>query len=207
MVYVRLLIVCGAILTHEQASKLVKPDEDGDICCTEAVMKINTRPIDLYSYPCCTEIRGEKYLVGEVVHTYYRKNVKCEKCPSYCVCDNCIGITNNGHYDVDKIINTPTTVPLEELCQHCFAHNRKNLGGITEDFPIINNRIQFPEKFVDPKMERCEICNLRNDTRFTPQKVLEQSYRCTSTRRKLLELGIDVKFNYYFFVDDCLSCT
>lgn len=60
--------------------------------------------VKLYAWPCCSGVEG-KYLLGHSVKKYSRLTVKCDVCEEYTCCDVCLGLTENGLYDVRKIFN------------------------------------------------------------------------------------------------------
>lgn len=185
MVYIKLLIINGCVVTQEDVKKYlsnyiddVSQIDDFDVYDQfSKIYKENTVHYDrrkLFYFPCCSESGNNKFIFGEVVHIYYRKYVRCEKCPEYAVCDYCIGVTNNGHYDIDSIFNKPVQVELSHLCSTCFHDNKKPLD----------------------KGDICECCNSKLNIVIKDNKLKCKVFKDTFS-----------KLSYYYMIDDCLSCS
>lgn len=209
MVYTTVEIVLGVIMSREELEKIVDLDEDGYVEDPVLDTIRGVYSVRIYMYPCCSEARGEQYLIGVPLHTYYRKHgVRCGDCEEYSVCDMCIGITNNGFYDVCAIHNGPVEVPLRHICQHCFADNKKDLQAPEKDLPIVGNQIQGSSS--DSQALPCETCGREPDWRFSPENVLTGRTSMYRLLRETLNGHLvpkDKKIAFYYMVDDCLSCT
>jgi primosomal protein N' len=75
----------------------------------------------------------DKYVVvGAPVRKYYRVNAKCDKCDTYSTCDDCIGHTTGGWFDVVKMNSDYIVVDSELLCSECCAVNVTNFKSCKE---------------------------------------------------------------------------
>nr|QBK86397.1 MAG: hypothetical protein LCMAC102_01920 [Marseillevirus LCMAC102] len=174
MVYTQLNIVAGVILTKEEKNKIEEELDKSSILQFHGPMG-----------GCCIKKR-KMHLFGVCVHTYYRYHQRCENCEKYTVCDECIGQTNNGHYDVLTIAESDVKVERRHLCPCCFSDNKSDY-------------------------DRCKTCNSKFDE--TPRSfdkwLTNVSYfHLLGELLKDLEIGRSLTdFDFYYSVDDCLSCT
>jgi hypothetical protein len=83
MVYTKLELVLGCVIDEEQLRTLL--DYKGNVDVDE--MDVSgmfddicvDKDIKLFTFPCCSESRGKKFIIGMSMHTYYRKPIKCRK--------------------------------------------------------------------------------------------------------------------------------
>lgn len=201
MVYFTLQVVLGVEVSREELEEITDVDECGYV--EESELADN---ITVFQFPCCSKNNGVKYIIGESLHKYYRKHTRCDKCEKYTVCDTCIGQTNNGYYDVDAIFSGPVEANIHHICLHCFADNKKDLGGLKEDLPIVDDRCVGPQD--PPGLQTCDVCGLKPDWRFTPESMLKRfDRRYQRIANFLKEEKLTRKIAFYLMVDDCLSCT
>ena len=175
MVYTIVLIVGGIKLNRNEVQTYFDVDEYGYV--DDDVLE---GKIKLYSFPCCSKLQGQTYILGQKIQKYHRKIKECGQ-PfddgSYIcgekriVCDKCLGETTNGPYDVIKIYEEPTTCNPKHLCGNCKSDNR-------EEFTI------------------CKMCNLEyNEVKFG-----------SATLDKISE-EVKAPIEFYYMIDDCLSCS
>lgn len=127
---------------------------------------------------CCST--GKYYVFGVCVQTYYRVCVRCDKCNEFSLCDKCIGYTSNGNYDVENILDNFTKIDSNHICKYCHNDNR---GSFTKckfcNFKVKDNG----NKDVESLFDKC--FNDKVYKMFKKEKTLE----------------------YFYALDDCLSCT
>lgn len=182
MVYTRVKIVKGIVLTREQIENLIEIEEDDDVCdkfYVELVDGFETKlrgheGLRLFPFVCCSKIAGEIFIFGYEVNSFPRLRIQCSKCEEFSLCDKCIGETTNGFYDVEKILNEVVQVPNEIMCGHCNTDNV--VGG------------------------RCRLCF------STETKVYDHSKKITTFAKKHLNMENPLPSCFYM-LDDCLSCT
>lgn len=213
MVYTKLWIILGVKISYDDLRKyFIDADELEDFRYDDETLDPKLG-IKLYQPGCCSE--SKECILGFIVHTYYRKVTRCENCPTYCVCDTCIGMTNNGHYDVQKIRNEVVEVNLRHVCFNCYHDNKKDLGGLHES--RLTNPSTVAQKFIGQmgsEGEKCQVCNrVNNNNCRTPAELLEwQDHRCEIIRRWIeekmnLPKGSGQKPKLYYKLNDCSSCT
>lgn len=136
MVFSQVLLILGVAVDRQDIEKFVAIDEDG----YPENDKIRKTGFKVYQYPCCSELRGQMYIIGRKIKVYTRFHSRCERCSEYGLCDKCIGMTSNGYYDVENILKTCTSVPSENICSYCFSDNsenkypeEKNLQSLSEE--------------------------------------------------------------------------
>lgn len=198
MVYFILDIILGVAVTREEIETICDVDDSGFVEDSVLDTLLCRKDVEVCQFSCCSKSNGKLYLIGIRMHRYYRKSTRCENCPNYCVCDTCIGQTNNGHYDVEAILDGPTEANLRHVCLHCFADNREDLGAPKED-----------SSAVGPQGMPCKTCGLKPDDRFTPTKKLTRLHYHEQLKAlfKKYEVTKNKEIKFYYMVDDCLSCT
>jgi len=207
MVYTQLIIVYGAMVTLEDLRK-VTDDVDEDGCLDNPTLpKLAGHQVEIFSFPCCSKSGCKLYVVGYLMHTYYRKLTRCDKCPSYCVCDECIGMTNNGYYNVNDIVDKPVEVNMRHLCLCCFADNKKDLNAPKES--IEEKGAKFMNHCPSHESIPCETCGNRQDGRFAPETAVKRGFYHKALNN-FLRNDCDrenTECKFYYMLNDCLSCT
>lgn len=130
MVFVKLYLVCGIQLDRET---VLNKFEDEIEFITDDIMPSHTQINDLVllGFPCCSELNSEQFIFGTIVSTYYRRYTTCNNDTRsqdghvLSVCDECIKMTDNGAYDVDKILNTVVECPKDQVCPICYHDNKE----------------------------------------------------------------------------------
>lgn len=80
----------------------------------------------IYYPSCCSEVRHKKYFIGICVKAYDRLYVKCNNnCTNFAYCDDCIGQTENGSYNVHEIFDNITEINPENICKWCNNDNKE----------------------------------------------------------------------------------
>ncbi len=203
MVYTQLYIVLGAEISFKDMKKffgIKHHDEVYDI--------VLGSDMEIFKFKCCSKISKKKYIIGFKMHTYYRNFIKCEECDEYTVCDKCIGHTNNGYYDVVKILNELTEINSRHVCLRCYADNRIDLGARITTAKIIGNRFQDDNTNDDELKLNCKVCNSKPSGFRCPTdnlKFHEYKYRHVSKFLETNKITKDIKL--YYMINDCLSCT
>ena len=198
MVYRKLLIVTGVILTREQLYEALfchgvdmKEQDPSEL---EELVKLNILDeapekknfecrggLKLFQFPsCCSANSGKFFLLGYEIHAFYRKHVQCSDCEEHSVCELCIGETSGGWYDVQKILDGPVEVPREKMCYICHSDKVGTNG-------------------------RCDLCFINNKGHEDRRDYQEKHLR-TFVRKNFVPEG-EIKVANYYMVDDCLSCT
>ncbi len=194
MVFSKVQLVVGVVVDRAFIIKLLKltpeeaEDEGNCIGFGEIAQKKSRGKMKLkiLPYPGCSEIEGEKYIIGKIMKSWVRKNSRCEKCEKYSLCDTCIGQTCYGFYDVMKIVNSIVEVPVEHVCLRCWKDNKKPIS-VCEDcgtIPNWNHRFDTEQKY---ELKDTEIVKQLN----------------TYKKTKKIENPIGI----YLMLDDCLCCS
>ena len=161
MVYTEVIIVLGIKLTEEEAHDLFEITEEDYPVVRTKLLRCR-KYVKIFEIPNEHEDGPRKYILGLKVHKYYHKvGFRCDKCEKYSLCDNCIGQTNNGVYDVRAMVTDSVEVNLRHVCLNCFADNKKDLGGRTEDIPIVGGKFAYMDKVEG--LERCNTCGYKPD--------------------------------------------
>jgi hypothetical protein len=199
MVYTELYIVAGILFSKDQIIQALKVakvnfdenDEDSLLELKDIFYENLIRPheqygakavgpnLRIFGFPCCSDSLNKFYILGYVIHTYYRRHVQCKDCGEHSVCDLCIGETNNGWYDVDTIANKPSHVPADRMC--CFCGSDQVEAN-----------------------HRCKLCFRKNLERR--EHYVEASVKRFAHSILHLDAG-DCIVSNYLMLNDCLSCT
>lgn len=210
MVYTKLHIVSGLLLTREQIINALKDlakvdfkgmeeQENSDELAdrfNEAFVKPDKQRWTIYdgkyptlfSFPCCSKSEGKFFILGFKLHTYYRRHVQCKNCKEFSVCDKCIGETSNGWYDIDKIFDEPTRIPREKVCGFCHSDQ------VEANFRC---KCCFRE---NPEKERALVAG-------KPVPTGQEERLGRFARETLGLLPETYSVAHYYLIDDCLSCT
>lgn len=73
---------------------------------------------NIYRCPYCSGLQN-KFILGTLVKSYHRLKIKCDECEKYTSCDKCLGMTENGYYDVETISENVVQLPNECVCFAC----------------------------------------------------------------------------------------
>lgn len=211
MVYTELIIVAGIVVNKNEISPEadyvgIEIDEDGYVQNTE----FNDKRMEVFSFPCCSKSQNEKYIIGFKLHTYYHKVVKCGDCDRNSCCDTCIGETNNGNYDVEKILDGPVEVNIRHLCLYCFSDNKVDLGAPLKTCKLNENCFDEAEMKENKKKSLfCKTCNRKPDERYSPEECLSKfgTYKL-QLKKEFKGTTLENKpVKFYYMVNDCISCT
>ena len=138
MVFTELYIIKGVIVTKEQVrafvfSKIPDYQEEDDETLPELIGTANSILEKekypgvfprFFDFPCCSKLNDVKAIYGWKAKSYHRRMHRCKNCDKYSVCDKCICSTENGFYDVNKIIDEPVEVNPKHLCENCDHDHR-----------------------------------------------------------------------------------
>lgn len=193
MVYHKVLLIAGKLIDRSEADKREFVDEHGFV---EVPYKELVHP-----YPCCLTLAGERYIVGRVMHTFYRKKLSpCgnpihpgeeskgeveddpevtdfDVCGKYFSCNKCLGTCTTGGntywFDVSNILDSVVEENPLKICTLCY--NIECYKGDT-----------------------CNICGYQKycDEADGPVYDIMDWYFYRKEKPK-----------FYLLVDDCLSCT
>jgi len=81
--------------------------------------------IQIYIPQCHSIAINHLFIIGTCVKKYKRIITKCYRCDENSACGYCIGLTENGYYDVRKIFNNIIEVDKNHICKWCHNDNRK----------------------------------------------------------------------------------
>ncbi len=213
MVYTTVKIVLGVIITENELSKLLELESNDDIIEYDVESMFNGDIGDaygtkLYPFPCCSNFAGKLFIVGKKVNKYYRKPIRCDDCPKYCVCDRCIGHTNNGYYDVISMLNGPTEVNIRHMCLRCFHDNLEDLNGPLKTANLVDNC--FVSTDYDQCLRKhCSVCNDMPNEYRCPQDSMEffRKKKYEKLKAFVSDNGYQKEIKFYYVIDDCLSCS
>ena len=80
--------------------------------------------ITIYTPKCCSCNTDKIFVIGTKVTSISRINVECNKCPKqFELCDQCLGATSDGFYDVYLMANEFVEIPADQICPKCLYHN------------------------------------------------------------------------------------
>lgn len=128
MVYTKVTLFYGFFLSAESHGK--DPCFDNEILWDALTEAYKKHDLEIYSYPCCSELNHKGFLIGKRLcsfeRTYPHGNENCDKCEKYTMCDKCLGTTTNGEYDVNKALNT-LLVAKVEVCDDALKEKLKKV--------------------------------------------------------------------------------
>lgn len=195
MVYKKVMIIKGYLLTPKKTMELLhyigrkfnKPEylqanyldphslSDLNHELNDFISRFNF--IKLYGPRCCSGVKD--YIIGFEVRSYSRIFVKCTShCDEYTCCDKCIGLTSNGYYDVDNILQNYVQLDDDHVCKWCYDDTKENISE--------SNML----------CEKCSKWDKKGRHLFS--EFLDS---------RIKDWFDDKECHYYYLLDDCLSCT
>lgn len=219
MVFTTLDLVLGFTTSKEELIKLLNLPQGAELdeyFLTDILQNLfkdrsgGRSQIAVHQFVCCSKSQGEIYVVGFPLHKYYRQVTHCEKCPGpRTVCDDCIGMTNNGHYDIQDIADGPVKGNIRHICLNCFHDNKRDLMSPQETCKIVENRYVPDSNVYDEKSRlKCTVCGILPSEFLKPEDHLEKFVGQYSSVKKILtKCGLRKDIAFYYIIDDCLSCT
>lgn len=129
---------------------------------------------------CCSSTKRHTYVLGKIVKTYYRINVICDDCPKYLCCKRCLGLTDNGYYNIQEIFDHITKIPDNQICKMCYHDKKENNECKFCNFEMYQGQCVRKR---EPKFGEI-ILDCRIDKFFSADDI-----------------------GYYLQLDDCISCT
>ena len=139
------------------------------------------RRFQIYTPQCCSEQSYKIFVLGRCVKKYERINVQCDNCTENSCCDTCLGQTENGFYNVNEMYESNTIIKVEpdNICNWCYNDNREKIEGC---------------KFCDRSQLAAKGISLRDRVEVDIRLVewIQSNHHVS---------------NYYYMLDDCLSCT
>jgi len=201
MVYKKLKVVLGVVVNRSELEGILKKNgnswadnEEFEEIINEDLENYYSNGFKwrakIYSFPCCSTIKSEQFIICESVHTYYHKRSRCNDCKIYTVCEKCIGCTNNGFYDVEKILNEPTKVNISHICLNCFHDNRQDM----------NVPVNVGDHSVPNEGRECDVCGIKTVHNRDSRHMLAHNHKY----ERLSRYG---QVDLYYIIDDCLYCT
>lgn len=195
MVYTFIEIIYGTVVSRQDLLKYFYPFLTGESIeditndvheeCIEFNRDVFSHGVEIFNYPCCSELNDKQWIVGIVMRKYHRQYQDCEsseKCNGYNHSSECLGMTENGFYDVDKILNNVVHIPEGQICYNCYNDNKEIVS-------------------------QCKSC------KYTICKssgidwvVMSGLKKCKMSKELLIEFGKLPK-NFIYRVDDCLNCS
>lgn len=133
--------------------------------------------IQLYEWPCCTKV-DDCYILGIKVKQYDRLAVRCDKCDTHTLCATCLGQTENGYYDIDRILDSVFQVDETHICKWC--HNDKKATSPSCKFCNHHLLENASMKLQTEDFKDCRLHKWFDTITQTPQ--------------------------YFYMLDDCTSC-
>ena len=135
------------------------------------------KQIQLYTYPCCSDLQDVYYILAQCIKYYDRIYVECKNCSNFYCCDACMGQTENGYYDMKKVLDEIVEIDEKHICKWC------------------NN-----DKRSDTK--NCNFCDWQNLKSLGMHK-----RPIIFIDPRLSEWAKNKPIKYYYMLDDCLSCS
>ena len=214
MVYTQVEIILGVVIMLDDLKKIIMKEVDDNKLidelmdyCREYGVKEFPRNSQLYDYRCCSKSKGKLFILGYPIHTYYRKKIRCSNCEEYSVCNDCIGQTNNGYYDVEKILDGPNEVNIRNVCLYCYADNKQDLNAPLKTC-FVENGIFLKNDYDKSVRIKCSTCNCVQNEHRSPTDFLKfREYRWNILCKFLKRFNINKDVKLYYMLDDCLSCT
>jgi len=188
MPYSVVYLIVGVVVTDEQLKAIPSIEtEDEDNYVAHTIKKTKNGDIDLYVYPACSKIGGKKFIIGSIEKTWVRKLSKCAECEDDSCCNTCIGQTEYGHYDVEKILNQVVECPLKNVCMYCWRDNKKTImKGCRACGHIPNWDMRF---------------NTPADNKFKDKPIVKE------VEKYMQKKHIEGEVKIYYAIDFCLCCS
>jgi hypothetical protein len=208
MVYTKVQIVVGHIITYEEFEKLTGLDKESTVYSDNYNFKVNGREIYMNEYHCCSDLNDECFILGRIVKEYKRTNIKCGEhfcdedecdcgksglrknnmCGNYYVCKTCLGDTTNGYYDVSDILDNVAEVNTNYICNNCNHDNKTNIYS---------------------KQKACKECGIipSNKQNLSDNQSYCRVYKDVSKYMRKYDKDFVPDIKFYYMLNDCLSCT
>lgn len=195
MVFEHVYMVVGVIVSLKTAKRLMgmrrrDPNYNDAFYVGEfksSLYTYNGTSLKLFQFPCCSDSNQTCFILGKKVKSWVRFITTCPKCEEYSLCDDCIGQTEFGYYDVQKILDGPVECPIENTCMYCWRDNRK---PITNKCVACGHKPNWQMRF-----------NWPQENKFEHQPIVEALEAFMEDKK------IEGEVKIYYMLDDCLSCT
>lgn len=233
MVYTSVTICYGLCFTKKQLidiyqknpSSFVEKDDD-----SYYIDIMNEFDLDHINNVCCLKDEEQNFFVYVPIRVYDRtENMSnftrrrkglpvCNDCDEDFMCETCLGMTENGYYNVEKLRKEPTIC--ENFCFYC-GHDNKAKDVLKE-----NNKCEkCNEQIMTSLYSRCvlEIIQnknygtlidfIDNDTKESVKKLASSKYYLEMEKAKIKIIQFKEKYDLnekgklYYMIDDCFSCT
>jgi hypothetical protein len=181
MVYTKVELIFGVKLDKKEifadealSDYFEESDENGNIDQTSDFPEVLT----LYK-PVCHSGTPNIFFIGKTLHTAYHKvYATCQDCLSGSKCSRCIGKTNEGFFDVEKIHREGCIVVNPSfICSNCDAFLQE---------------------------ENCQVCGVHRPEKPWPMiRSIEPNIIKEINR---FSKGLENLISFYLVIDDCLSC-
>lgn len=105
--------------------------------------------LEVFDFPCCSELQGEKWIIGKVIKTYKRNLDRCEFCGKYDYCNLCADrfLTEDGAnitFDTVRVLNNVV------LC-----NTEQKMDDKIKDFVLQKGKKLFSRISIAPKVPKC----------------------------------------------------
>lgn len=189
MVFQNVLIVAGFRLSRKDITEFIKfilkktenkIPEDVDARLLSYTIDMDDvldrfKEMKIFIPPCCAEYN--EFVVGFLIKKYIRLDIKCDKCKDFTCCKKCIGMTENGFYDIDSMFKDLTTINVENICKWCWNDERDSIK------------------------DKCSKCKFDKDLSEIINK------RKIAVDERIRGFFGEKKMEYFSILDDCIYCS
>jgi hypothetical protein len=239
MVYSQVIIGLGLRFTREQLISLSEEcdfkyyiDTDGNMVSIFMNEKDQKKeaPLTYDNNICCLADDKQSFYIYVPIQIYKRDCVKrgekndCKDCEEYTCCDQCLGKTTNGYYNVEKIRESldPKDYECEYFCLFCGHDNKSKYQNCekckikTESSLYINNLKKIMH---NPRLLRDTLrdgnSGVVNDLNMLIDSKYYEEYNnarklikkfCKKHKFSNLFTNTELIPKLYYILDDCLSC-
>ena len=149
MVYSKIDIIVGiAYTTEKELLDVIRKYEEEDVY--DEILKISddfkNREFQIFNSVCCS--KNPTFLIGKIISTIWRKD------------NECIGITEAGYYDVEKILHNLTECPINQICERCRFDNTDILSDRCKRcaFDIKDHKLdKIPDNWIPDELKEDKI--------------------------------------------------